>query len=319
MAITVQHLSKVFQTKKKKEGVWNSIKSLVSPQYEDVHAVQDVSFNIEPGDVVGFIGPNGAGKSTTIKMLTGILWPTEGDIDVLGYDPQREREQLANHIGTVFGQRQQLWLHLPPLDSYELFKHVYGVPEQAFNDRLERLIDLFEIRGFVDQPVRKLSLGQRMRCEFVASLLHNPELLFLDEPTIGIDSVTKKKIRRHIKRLNEEHNTTIILTSHDFDDIEALCDRVIIINDGEILYDDTTKALKQRITKKTVKITFTEATKATSLPFNAEQDNPYEAHTTVDTEETSVADILRALPETGVEDISVTEPDIDSIIETYFE
>jgi len=239
--VEVRKLSKEFSyTEKISGGVFSSFKKR---EKKILKAVDDISFNVARGETLAFIGPNGAGKSTTIKMLTGILHPSEGTLRVAGHSPQTEREKLAYHIGTVFGQRSQLVFNLPIIDSFELFGYIYGIEREAVKKKSEELIEIFDLAQFRDQPVRKLSLGQRMRSEIAISLLHEPEIIFLDEPTIGLDIVAKKNLRKTLTNLNKEKGTTIFLTSHDAGDIEALCERTIIVNHGKIIVDRPTVEL----------------------------------------------------------------------------
>ena len=224
--IKVEKLSKNFKVKEKEKGFKGSLKSIVKPKFNIVKAVKNISFEVEKGEMIAFIGPNGAGKSTSIKMMTGILYPDKGKIDVLGFDPSKDRKKLAYSIGCVFGQKEQLWTHLTPYDNFKFFGAIYDIPESRIEKKIEELRELFELSEFINTPVRNLSLGQRIRCEIVASLIHNPKILFLDEPTIGLDPVVKEKIRTLIKRMNKEYKTTVVLTSHDVSDIEKLCKRV---------------------------------------------------------------------------------------------
>ena len=244
-AIRVENLSKTFRVKKKEKGMAGSIKAILHPQTEEIQAVNGVSFQVEEGEMLAFIGPNGAGKSTTIKMLTGILYPDGGRVEVLGIDPTKKRKQLAYQIGTVFGQKEQLWTHLTPYDNFRFFGAIYDLSERDTEARIEELAQRFELGDFIDTPVRNLSLGQRIRCEIVASLIHKPKVLFLDEPTIGLDPVVKENIRSLIMQMNREEHTTIFLTSHDVGDIEKLCRRIIIVNDGQIVLDDSMEKLKE--------------------------------------------------------------------------
>lgn len=237
-SITVHQLQKIFQTKRKAAGLGASVRALFKPEYSTVEAVRGISFRMEEGELLGFIGPNGAGKSTTIKMLTGILHPSDGNASVLGFTPWKERQKLAFHIGTVFGQRPQLWYHLPAIDTFMLFGKIYELDDRETKKRVDFLSEAFEIRDLLETPVRKLSLGQRMRCEVAASLLHRPKLLLLDEPSIGLDVVAKQHIRDAIRRMNQEEDVGVLLTSHDAGDLEALCKRVIIVNHGQIVYED---------------------------------------------------------------------------------
>ncbi|MBD5492161.1 MAG: ATP-binding cassette domain-containing protein [Lachnospiraceae bacterium] len=244
-AIRVENLSKTFRVKKKEKGMAGSIKAILHPQTEEIRAVNGVSFQVEEGEMLAFIGPNGAGKSTTIKMLTGILYPDGGRMEVLGIDPTKKRKQLAYQIGTVFGQKEQLWTHLTPYDNFRFFGAIYDLSERETESRIEELSQRFELGTFIDTPVRNLSLGQRIRCEIVASLIHKPRVLFLDEPTIGLDPVVKENIRSLITQMNREEHTTIFLTSHDVGDIEKLCRRIIIVNAGRIVLDDSMEKLKE--------------------------------------------------------------------------
>jgi ABC-2 type transport system ATP-binding protein len=256
-AVRLQNLKKTFKLKRKAPGLMGSIRSLYKPEWNTVEAVKGISLEIEQGELLAFIGPNGAGKSTTIKMLTGILHPSEGEAEVLGYVPYKQRQQLAYHIGAIFGQKPQLWYHLPPIDTFNLFAHIYELDYAAYEKRRNFLVEALQIQDFLETPVRKLSLGQRMRCEIASSLLHSPKILFLDEPTIGLDVIAKQNLREAIKTLHEEENLTIFLTSHDVGDVEALCKRVVIINHGQVIFDDKTSALKrQYLTHKIIGVRF---------------------------------------------------------------
>ncbi|NIK68375.1 ATP-binding cassette domain-containing protein [Paenibacillus sp. BK720] len=254
-SIEVEQLEKTFQVKKKQAGFAGSLKSLIKPHYTDKAAVEGITFSAEQGETVAFLGPNGAGKSTTIKMLTGILHPTSGKAEVLGCCPWTERAKLAYRIGSVFGQKSQLWYHLPPLDTFELMSRIYELRREEYKARRDDLIERFELGPYLHTPVRKLSLGERMRCEIAASLLHRPQALFLDEPTIGLDAVVKQRIRELILEMNREEGTTIFLTSHDAGDVEKLCDRAIVINHGGLVFDGRVDFMKQRfLTHKTVQL-----------------------------------------------------------------
>ncbi len=235
--MVVENVSKNFNIPYKKEGLSGAIQGLFSRRYTLKEAIKSVSFCIKPGEIVGFIGPNGAGKSTLIKMLCGILVPDAGKIEILGFVPHKHRKRYTRNIGVVFGQRSQLWWDLPVVESYTLCKKIYRIDTHAFNERLKKLSELLEIKNLLHQPVRTLSLGEKMRCEIVAALLHNPPLLFLDEPTIGLDIIAKIKIRRFIKEWSEESGSIVLLTTHDLSDIQDICKRVIIIDEGNILFD----------------------------------------------------------------------------------
>lgn len=244
--LIVSDLAKTFHVRKTGQGLRGMLRGIVRPEYQDIEAVRGVSFSVNAGERVAFIGPNGAGKSTTIKMLSGILHPTSGDVTLLGHSPWRERQEVARRIGAVFGQRSQLWYHLPAGETFDLLAIIYDIEPAAYRHRLGELVEGFSIGGFLQQPVRNLSLGERMRCEIVASLLHKPQLLFLDEPTIGLDVDAKAKIRDLVRRAAIDDGVSILLTSHDTGDIEQVCDRVIIIDQGRIILDETLQALRAR-------------------------------------------------------------------------
>jgi ABC-2 type transport system ATP-binding protein len=243
LALEVTGLRKVFQVAEPARGFAGRVKALFRPEYRDVEAVKGIDLAVEEGELLAFIGPNGAGKSTTIKMLTGILHPTAGQARVLGVVPWEHRSELSRRIGTVFGQRSQLWYHLPPRDTFELLSHVYEIPRADFRQRAADLVGRFEIDEFYDTPVRKLSLGQRMRCELVASLLHRPRVLFLDEPTIGLDVLARARVRELLLELNRQEGITTFLTSHEADDIEQICRRVASVIRGELVLDIPVKEL----------------------------------------------------------------------------
>ncbi|MFD9628045.1 ABC transporter ATP-binding protein [Peribacillus muralis] len=243
-AIQVKQLRKEFKSASSRSGLKGAFRDLLTRNYKIVPAVNDINFTVKKGEMVAYIGENGAGKSTTIKMLTGILEPTAGEITVNGMNPHREREKFTQTIGVVFGQRSQLWWDIAVQESFRLLKKVYKVTDEQYNDHMEHVIKTLDIGPLLDKPVRKLSLGQRMRCELAAALIHNPPLLFLDEPTIGLDVLVKLKIREFLKEINEKYNTTILLTTHDLGDIEALCERVIMLDEGKIIYDGELQSLK---------------------------------------------------------------------------
>lgn len=244
LAIDVKDLRKQFKVQKNRAGLSGAFKDLFKREYTEVTAVNDITFQIPQGEICGYIGENGAGKSTTIKMLTGILVPTSGELKVNGYVPHRDREKFVKGIGVVFGQRSQLWWDIGVIESFHLLRKVYNVPLNDFNRRLDQLVERLQLGELLNRPVRKLSLGQRMRCELVASLLHNPAIVFLDEPTIGLDIVVKTEIRDFLLEMNRQEGTTILLTTHDLQDIEALCSRVIMLDDGSIIYDGGLEELK---------------------------------------------------------------------------
>jgi ABC-2 type transport system ATP-binding protein len=242
--IKLEGINKTFRVAKRNSGFGNAVKALFSREYTDVHALRDVSFTIGDGEMVGYIGPNGAGKSTTIKIMCGVLTPDSGSCRINGRVPWKERLNHVREIGVVFGQRSQLWWDVPVIDSFELIRAIYKVDAAAYEKILTELTELLELSEILKTPARNLSLGQRMRCEIAASLLHNPKTLFLDEPTIGLDAVSKLAVRSFIKKLNEEHGTTVILTTHDMLDIEALTQRILLIGKGSVLWDGNLDELK---------------------------------------------------------------------------
>ncbi|MEZ4867258.1 MAG: ATP-binding cassette domain-containing protein [Caldilineaceae bacterium] len=322
-AITVHNLHKSFHTKRKAAGLQGSLRSLWKPEWQTVDAVRAISFAMEEGELLGFIGPNGAGKSTTIKMLTGILHPTSGEASVLGYTPWTQRRDLAYHIGTVFGQRPQLWYHLPAMDTFYLFGKIYEVEDRIIRQRIAFLAEAFELEDLLETPVRKLSLGQRMRCEVAASLLHRPKLLLLDEPSIGLDVVAKQRIRDTIKRMNEEEKVGVLLTSHDAGDIEALCKRVIIVNHGQIVYQDKVSALKRNfLTDKQVDVRYAERLPADFHLEGVEvlKVGTYGAKLRVDTKVTPVAQMMAQLAGVGsLVDVTISDASLEEVIRTIYE
>ncbi len=326
-AIDVHELRKEFKVQKNREGLKGAIRDLFNREYHQVRAVKDISFQIPQGEICGYIGENGAGKSTTIKMLTGILVPTSGDIRVNGYIPYKEREKFVRGIGVVFGQRSQLWWDIGVIESFELLKKVYRVSDSDYRARLDELVDRLKLGELLNRPVRKLSLGQRMRCELAASLIHNPQILFLDEPTIGLDIVVKTEIREFLKSLNKRYGTTILLTTHDLQDIEALCSRVIMLDDGRIIYDGGLEELKERWGKgKEVILRFAEPValerlKALTrgLEVNWSLDNELTARVWIPQQLTGVSDVLaRVVGAMNIEDIKIVETNTDDIVREIY-
>ncbi len=313
---SVSHLSKTFRVTEKSPGFASALKSLFSPSYRMIKAVDDVSFEVERGELLAFIGPNGAGKSTTIKLITGILYPTSGSVEVLGMDPIRRRKALAYRIGTVFGQKSQLWYHLPPLDSLRLLGDIYDIEPREAARRIESLTEIFEIRPYLRTPVRKLSLGERIRCEIAASLLHKPEVLFLDEPTIGLDVIAKQIIRDLIKRINEEERTTIFLTSHDAGDIEKICRRAIVINHGTVVWDDTIKAMKYSfLRRKVIDLKLEAPLSLDSAGVEVLKSKGYSAKIEVDLSKAELDDVVgRIMKNNRVADITISNPPMEEII-----
>ena len=322
-AIQVTNLQKTFRSKRKAPGMSGSLRALIRPEYSEVEAVPGLSFQMESGELLGFIGPNGAGKSTMIEMLTGILFPSGGEAQVLGYVPWKQRRELAYHIGTVFGQRPQLWYHLPAVDTFALFGKIYEMDDRDTNRRIADLSERFEIEDLLETPVRKLSLGQRMRCEVAASLLHQPKLLLLDEPSIGLDVVAKQRIRDSIREMAQDENVGVLLTSHDAGDLEALCKRVIIINHGQIVYEDRVSNLKRRfLTSKLVEVRY-----ADEVPKNYSLDGAdvlkvgrYGVKLQFDTRTTPVDKVMTLLSSRGqVMDINISDPPLEEIIAKIYE
>lgn len=318
--IEVKKLSKTFKVKIKDKGFKGSLKSIIKPKYKIVRAVNNVSFEVDKGEIIAFIGPNGAGKSTTIKMVTSILYPDKGSIKVLGLNPVKDRKKLAYEIGTVFGQKEQLWTHLTPYDNFKFFGAIYDLPEKVVEKKIEELKELFELDEFINTPVRNLSLGQRIRCEIVASLIHDPKILFLDEPTIGLDPVVKENIRTLIKRMNKEYKTTIFLTSHDVSDIEKLCKRVIIINNGQVVLNDSMENLKYHyLNKKIVEVKMKEKVNLSDEDgITILKDKGYNLKIEVDIIKRSVTDAIKLLNTDNIIDINITNIPLEKIISSIY-
>ncbi|MNB70888.1 Energy-coupling factor transporter ATP-binding protein EcfA3 [compost metagenome] len=326
-AIDVQDLRKTFKVQKNRGGLKGAFVDLFKREYNEVMAVKDISFQIPEGEICGYIGENGAGKSTTIKMLTGILVPTSGHLTVGGYVPYEEREKFVRNIGVVFGQRSQLWWDIGVVESFELLRKVYRVGEADYRKRLDELVERLELQELLNRPVRKLSLGQRMRCELVAALLHNPSIVFLDEPTIGLDIVVKSEIRSFLKDMNREHGTTILLTTHDLQDIEALCSRVIMLDDGRIIYDGGLDELKQRWgTGREVEFQFGAPTRLAKLeeltfgmPVKWSAENQLGATAWIPLE-LNVSDVLaRVVGQVDITDIKIIETNTDDIVRSIYQ
>lgn len=319
--IQVKNLTKKFKfpVRSADQGI---IKNFFCPKKKELLAVDKVSFELRKGEAVALIGPNGAGKSTTIKMLTGILYPTEGKISVAGFNPQKQRKQLSYHIGTVFGQRSQLVFNLPVRDSFQLFGKIYELSNRQIKERSKYLIELLGIEEIADQPVRKLSLGQRMRAEIAVSLIHKPRIIFLDEPTIGLDVVAKRNLRESLRRLNQEEKVTLLLTSHDAGDIEALCPRTIIVNHGKIILDQKTEDLKRKFfTHKKINLEFKNKPGKLVIP-NAKIINHKGklAELSVNTKESELNEVLQdILARYEVEDVDVENISLEEIIASIYE
>ena len=319
-AILVENLTKVYRTKVKSPGLAGSVKDIFAPRHQDQLAVDGISFEVQPGEVMGFIGPNGAGKSTTIKILAGILTPTSGRASVLGLDPIRDRRRMLYQIGTVFGQKSQLWIHLPPLETFRLLGAIYDIDDRTLKGRIDELVQAFEMTDILATPVRKLSLGQRMKCEIAASLLHRPPVLFLDEPTIGLDVVIRKNIRDLVSGMNRSQGTTIILTSHDTADIEKLCGRVIIINHGRVVFSDTVKNLKYNYLSRKVIGLKTEEKVDLDVPgLEVVKARDYTAKVEVDTSRYPLDKTIDALiARNSVLDINVSDVPLEEVIAAIY-
>lgn len=323
--IKVKNLKRHFKVYKKQPGLIGSIKSLFRRKYETVKAVDDISFDIKQGEVVGFIGQNGAGKTTTLKVLSGLLHPTEGEVSVLGFNPWDRKPEFQKQFALVMGQKNQLWWDLPAMETFLLNKAIYEIPDQQFTQTLNKLIKLLQVEDIVNIQVRKLSLGQRMKCELIAALLHNPKVLFLDEPTIGLDVVMQKALRDFIKSYNQEFDATIILTSHYMDDVKELCDRAIIIEQGSIIFDGELKKIIDKYARhKILSLIFSTAVSQKKLSqFGEVKDfnqgtSKYSATLLVPRKKATyvASEILKQLP---VEDLNIEEPPIEAIIREVFQ
>jgi ABC-2 type transport system ATP-binding protein len=322
--IHVSHLSKHFRVAQPGRGLGGKVKRLFAPQVKTIRAVDDVSFQIGEGEIVGYLGPNGAGKSTTIKLLTGVLYPTAGSLRVNGLVPHENRTQNAYHIGVVYGQRSQLDWDLPLIDSFDILAAMYRLPRQRYRDHLDFLIELMDMAEFVDQPVRKLSLGQKMRGDLAASLLHEPPILYLDEPTIGLDVVSKNVVLQLLQDLNAEKRTTIVLTTHNLSDVERICPRIMIIDQGRIILDATQGEILDRFGRqRLLSVEFEHGIQDLAVPHAYGAVIKEEANKlwiAFDREQISAFDLVRSLgADQGIVDISIQEPDIESIVARIYE
>lgn len=315
--IAVEGLCKSFKVAKRSSGLRQAAKALFYREHTVVHALNDISFSIEPGEIVGYIGPNGAGKSTTIKVMSGILVPDRGNCSIMGYTPWNDRVRYVRNIGVVFGQRSQLWWDVPVMDSFELLRDIYKVPRAEFRRTADMLIETLELQSLVNTPVRQLSLGQRMRCEIAASLLHSPSILFLDEPTIGLDAISKIAVRQFIKTVNKEKGVTVILTTHDMSDIEALASRILLIGKGNILYDGNLNQLRSRFgTHKTITADFDDHPTPVDIPgASLISWSPQRAVFSVNTERTKISEIVARLSDrVELTDIAIEAQPIEEVI-----
>jgi ABC-2 type transport system ATP-binding protein len=323
MLIEVERLEKTFRVARNRPGMLGAIASLFVRDIREVHAVRDISFGIEAGEMVGCVGPNGAGKSTTIKMLTGILVPSGGHVQVLGQVPYKRRKHVAQHIGVVFGQRTQLWWDLPLIDSLELLRHVYRVSADRYARNLRRLRDLLDLDPFLRTPVRQLSLGQRMRGDLAAALLHDPKILYLDEPTIGLDVVAKHRIRDFLRTINREEGATVLLTTHDMADVEQLCSRLLIIDHGTLLYDGSLDGIRGRLgTERTLVVDLVDSVDgplAVPLAVQVRADGPRRWLQFNRNEVTASELIASVVARYPLQDLTIEEPEIESIVRRIYE
>ena len=319
--IEVKNISKEFKVNKRSAGIPGMIANMFVPKFEIKKAVNDLSFTIEKGEMVGFIGPNGAGKSSTIKMLSGILCPDKGSITVGDFVPYKQRKSYVGNIGVVFGQKSQLQWDLPVIDSFELLRAIYRIPEEKYKRNLERFTEMLDMKSFINQPVRQLSLGQRMRSDIVASLLHSPEIVFFDEPTIGVDIIGKETIRIFIKELNEQDKVTMIFTTHDMQDIEQTCKRIIIIDKGSLMYDGSLQEIRSKYgTSRRLIAEFNEDTAVAPIKNVIIEDlKDRKASFTFDNNVVDVNKLMHeVLEKYSVHDVTVAEPEIESIIQKIY-
>ena len=315
--ITLNNISKTFKVAQRGKGAGAALKAMFKRDYKHIRALDKVSFRIDEGEIVGYIGPNGAGKSTTIKVMSGILVPDGGECDIMGYTPWKSRREYVKNIGVVFGQRNQCWWDVPIIDSFELLKDIYRIPASEYKRTLEMLIETIDMQEFLHTPLRQVSLGQRMRAEIAASLLHSPKILFLDEPTIGLDAVSKLAVRQIIKTINAERKLTVLLTTHDQNDIEALTDRVILIGKGKILHDGSMQKIRRRFdTHRILTITFSNHQEPVTFPdtelisWSGES-----AVYRIDTTKVNVSSVIHSLGETlEVLDIKSESPPVEEIV-----
>ncbi len=319
--IDVENLSKIYYTYEKESGIKGSLKNLFSRKYLENKAVDGISFNIEEGEVVGFLGPNGSGKTTTIKMLTGLLYPSSGKAQVLGYNPWERKNEFRKQYSLIMGQKNQLWMDLPAIESFNLNKVIYQIPDKQFKSTLEELVEILDIQNVLNVQVRRLSLGERMKMELVAALLHKPKVLFLDEPTIGLDITSQRVIREFIKKYNKRFSTTILLTSHYMDDIQALCKRVIIINSGNKVYDGNIDNILNDFSRvRNLTVTFSEPTSEHEMSQIAKIDefSPFKITFSVERDKliTVLTELLQAF---SVKDISTSEVGISEAISNIFQ
>jgi ABC-2 type transport system ATP-binding protein len=324
--IRVNGLTKHYRIAKKQPGLTGAIKGLFHREYEVKKAVDDISFHIRPGEMVGYIGANGAGKSTTIKMLCGILTPSSGDVSINGLVPYKERKRNARNIGAVFGQRTQLFWDIAVRESYDLLKHIYEIPEDEYQETITMFTEVLQLEPLLGMPVRQLSLGQKMRCELAAAFLHNPPIVFLDEPTIGLDVAVKVKIREFIKEINRTKGTTVILTTHDMQDIEEICNRIIIIDEGKVLYDGSLQSIKDQLGHKRVIHFELELEGPFTLPNSIidqaefSQDDAGIVSVSFSKQAVTASDVItEVMKEYRIRDLTIADPKIETIVQEIYE
>lgn len=320
--IEVQNLRKEFKRLIPKTGMFSGVRNLWNTNYHSHVAVDNISFEIQAGELLGYIGPNGAGKSTSIKMMTGILVPTAGEVTIAGLTPWKQRKEHARNIGVVFGQKTQLWWDLPVIESFRVLKTIYKIPDSVYNHNLKIFRELLELHEFETTPVRQLSLGQRMRADLAASMLHNPQILFLDEPTIGVDVLAKERLRTFIKELNRETKVTILLTTHDMADIEKLCNRMAIIDDGKLLYDGSIDSLKSQFgNDRTLVVELDDAPYRLDLPHTrVVREEGSRVWIAFDRNQLSASDVMMQIAQSHtIRDLTVEEPEIESVVREIYE
>lgn len=317
--VVVRNLKKYYSIAQKEPGLTGSIKSLFSRKYTEVKAVDDISFNIEEGELVGFLGPNGAGKTTTLKVLSGLLYPTSGEVRVLGYEPFKREREFQKQFALVMGQKNQTWWDLPAIESFTLNKEIYEVPDKQFKETLLELSELLEVKDLLNTQIRKLSLGQRMKMELIASLIHSPKVMFLDEPTIGLDVLMQKKIREFIREYNSRHHATIILTSHYMDDVKELCKRVVIIDQGKILFDGPLdKIIKRFSDHKDISLTLGKEVEEREFGKFGVKSYRY-PQVVLSVKRSDVASVAeKLLRDFPVDDLNIEEPSLEDIIRQVF-
>ncbi len=319
--IEVQNLKKTFKISKRSKGIPGMLANMVVPKFEEKQAVKDISFSIEKGEMVGFIGPNGAGKSTTIKMLSGILCPDSGKVEVAGYIPYKQRKEYVKNIGVVFGQKSQLQWDLPVIDSFELLRAIYRIPEAEYKKNYNRFVEMLDMSEFLNRPVRQLSLGQRMRADIVAALLHSPKVIFFDEPTIGVDVVGKETIRNFIRELNKEDEVSMIFTTHDMQDIEKTCDRLIIIDKGLKVYDGALMGIREKYgTTRQLDVEFVQNTEIEPIKdVDIKRLDERKVRFTFENHAVQIDGLMNhLLSKYGIRDINVSEPEIEALIRKIY-